>query len=47
VVPETELDATNLSLAYVQQSWVQDFVANPTALMQDEEDEELLIALSA
>ena len=36
----------NYSLAYVQRSWVQDFVsADPKALGTSAEEEELLIAL--
>lgn len=40
--PESAV-ANNLSLAYVQQSWLEDFVAGDSAAV--EEDEELLIAL--
>ena len=40
----TTTDSTmDLSLAYVQQSWLKDFVAGDPAV--DEDEEELLIAL--
>ena len=43
VVADTETPSTDLSLAYVQRSWVQDFVTTTADAIHD--DEELLIAL--
>lgn len=45
VVADTEAPTTDLSLAYVQRSWVQDFVTTTADAIHDEE--ELLIALPA
>jgi hypothetical protein len=43
VATDTNVPTTDLSLAYVQKSWVKDFVVDGVSLA--EEDEELLIAL--
>jgi hypothetical protein len=55
-VPVAAQDATGdgrgegeggVALAYVQQSWVKDFVTNPAATLAEEDDEELRITLPA
>jgi hypothetical protein len=45
VISDTEEPQMDLSLAYVQRSWVQDFVVDGGGMVEDDEEEDLLIAL--
>ena len=44
---ESDAPTTDLSLAYVQRSWIQNFVGKDTSVVDASDEEELLIALPA